>query len=276
MEETEPSHGGQVQNRLECPSPNRKRPRTLGGDSQGMAELDKKWHQQYEKLVELERQNGHCIVPKRYEQDKALGQWVSTQRTFHTKNKLRPDRKELLDKIGFVWNAGLAVRQELERIWHQQHDKLVDFKRKNGHCIVPSFYAQDYGFGEWVHRQRSKNKNNKLRPNRKELLDKIGFAWTADSIAGRVSGEDQKWHQQHEKLVDFKQKNGHCVVPRLYKEDKAFGRWVAEQRANNKINKMRLDRKELLDKIGFLWKADTVAARRIPTTDGVSSGLVIG
>jgi 4-hydroxybenzoate polyprenyltransferase len=34
------------------------------------------WHQQYEKLVEFKRKNGHCSVPIRYGHDKALGRWV--------------------------------------------------------------------------------------------------------------------------------------------------------------------------------------------------------
>jgi hypothetical protein len=48
------------------------------------------------------------MVPFSYEQDKSLGRWVDTQRTYHNNNKLRLDRKELLDEIGFVWKAVAA------------------------------------------------------------------------------------------------------------------------------------------------------------------------
>jgi nitrate reductase assembly molybdenum cofactor insertion protein NarJ len=85
-----------------------------------MADLDKKWNMQYEKLVEFKRKKGHCIVPYMYKEDKSLGQWVLTQRRAHTKSKLRPDRKELLDKIGFAWHAGnvnnIAIQ---DKKWHQ-------------------------------------------------------------------------------------------------------------------------------------------------------------
>jgi hypothetical protein len=45
------------------------------------------------------------MVPHKYEQDKSLGQWVDKQRRNHVKNKMRLDRKSLLDKIGFVWKV---------------------------------------------------------------------------------------------------------------------------------------------------------------------------
>jgi hypothetical protein len=34
---------------------------------------------------------------------------------------------------GFAWKDG-----GLNKLWHQQFEKLVEFKQKNGHFIVPS------------------------------------------------------------------------------------------------------------------------------------------
>jgi hypothetical protein len=59
-----------------------------------------------------------------YEQDKALAQWVRKQRHFHDNDKTRLDRKGLLD--------------EIDKLWHQQYEQLVEFRRKNGHCMVLS------------------------------------------------------------------------------------------------------------------------------------------
>jgi hypothetical protein len=81
------------------------------------------------------------------------------------------------------------------------------------------------------------------------------------------------WHQQYEKLVEFKRKYGHCMVPRGDKEDASLGIWVSNQRSNNNKSKMRPDRKEPLDKIGFFWKYYTLAARASATD---VRGLVIG
>jgi hypothetical protein len=225
-----------------------------------MTERDKKWKMQFEQLVEFKRQNGHCMVPKSYEQDKSLlGRWVERQRTFHKSDKMRLDRKRILDQIGFAWKAD-ADRNTNDKLWHQQCEKLVEFKRQNGHCMVPCAYEQDKSLGKWVNKQRNLHINDNLGIDRKERLDEIGFAWKA------VGEGDKLWHRQCEKLVEFKRKSGHCMVPGVYEQDKSLGKWVNNQRNNHNKNKMRPDRKELLDKIGFAWKHVALAAPA-PTTD---------
>ena len=84
----------------------------------------------------------------------------------------------------------------------------------------------------------------------------------------------KKWNLQYEKLVEFRQKIGHCIVPFRYEDDKSLGLWVHKQRSHHTKNIMRPDRKDLLDELGFAWKPSTLAARRSPTTDDVR-GLAI-
>jgi hypothetical protein len=55
--------------------------------------------------VELKRKYGDYAVPVNYERDTHTWQWAAKQRHFHNNNKIRLDRKGLLDKIGFVWNV---------------------------------------------------------------------------------------------------------------------------------------------------------------------------
>ena len=258
-----------------------------------MTELDKQWNLQFKKVLDFKRKYGHCIVPIKYEQDKTFGKWVNNQRTMHTNNKMRQDRKELLDEIGFVWRVDndLAVRRRADKTasddkrWHQQYKNLVEFNRKNRHCIVPIRYDQDKAFGRWVTNQRQLHHNNKMRQDRKELLDEIGFVWRvnnhldvrrgANRTAAPVSSDDKKWHLQYKKLVAFKQKNGNCIVPVSYEQDKPFGCWASRQRTFHSKQKMRGDRKELLDELGFVWKVDDLAACSSTTDDDVR-GLVIG
>jgi hypothetical protein len=100
--------------------------------------------------------------------------------------------------------------------------------------------------------------------DRKKLLNKIGFAWKDDG-ALPFKPDVKLWHQQYEKLLEYKRKNGHCKVPNKYKDEKSLGLWVMNQRTRH--NKMPPDRKELLDAIDFVWKANTVAARSSSATD---------
>ena len=61
----------------------------------------------FRRLVQFRWDEGHCVVPRRYSKDKSLGNWVNKQRYLKNKNILRNDRKKLLDKIGFVWDASI-------------------------------------------------------------------------------------------------------------------------------------------------------------------------
>jgi hypothetical protein len=99
---------------------------------------------------------------------------------------MRLDRKELLDEIEFVWES---QSPNLDKQWNLQYEKLVDWKRKNGHCMVPrSRYEQDKPLGQWVGWQGTKHANDKMRLDRKELLDKLGFVWRAEA-----GDDDTNW-----------------------------------------------------------------------------------
>jgi hypothetical protein len=108
---------------------------------------NKLWHQQHEKLVELKRKKGNCPVPREHNQDKSLGIWVSHQQTLHNNSKLRLDRKMPLDELDFVWKVGTRNIDINDMLWQKQRAKLVEFKRKSGHCRVPHEHEQDESLG---------------------------------------------------------------------------------------------------------------------------------
>jgi ribonuclease HI len=208
---------------------------------------NKSWHQNYKKLSEFKRKNGHCLVPSRYEQDKSLGLWVRAQRKTRNNKKLHEDRKELLDELGFVWNVEqehegkrckkLVAFKPRHKNWHQNYKKLFEFKRKSGHCLVPSRYQEDKPLGQWVRAQRKSYTNNKLQEDRKELLDELGFVWNVEEHEGR----------RCKKLLAFKQQHEHCIQPSNYKEDVSLGTSVATQQNFHIDNTIRQDQKALLD-----------------------------
>jgi hypothetical protein len=121
--------------------------------------------------------------------------WVTRQRTGHTNAEMQSDRKDLLDEIGFAWNSERARKyytfknyDHSDNIWNQQHEKLVEFKRQNGHCVVPRRYEQDKSLGLRVSKQRGEQSRNKMRPDRKELLDVLAFVWKAVEVCPNVGG----------------------------------------------------------------------------------------
>jgi hypothetical protein len=201
-------------------------------------------------------QDGHCLVPRRYQEDMSLGAWVSKQRQIHNKNKLGFHRQELLNDIGFVWRVVKYAPARIDRDpqWNKKYQTLVEFKSKNGHCLVPNMYQEDMSLGKWAANQRQLDLNNKLGLDRKGLLDDIGFVWSVVKSAPARTDQDTQWEEQYKQLVEFKRKNGHCIVKTTgWKEDMSLGKWVGNQRQIHSNNKLRLDRKGLLDELEFVW-----------------------
>jgi hypothetical protein len=225
-----------------------------------------------EQLVEFKQKNGHCIVGKtgcKDEDNKALGIiWVCTQRERHVNNKMRL----LIERIFWTRSGSFGVLLNLLQTRNVPMSREVDGisnmkswsslnKRKNGqHCSVPRTYQEDVSLGKWVSNQRQIHVTNTLRLDRKVLLDELGFAWKRRAAGNYKKETGDIWHKQYEKLVKFKQKNGHCFVPKRYQEDVSLGAWVSDQRNNHTNTSILQDRKEPLDELGFTWKVRTSGA----------------
>ena len=66
---------------------------------------DAKWAALFQKLEIFLKREGHLRVPQKWkEEGENLGTWVSSQRS--AKDTMSPDRRNKLDSIGFIWEAG--------------------------------------------------------------------------------------------------------------------------------------------------------------------------
>jgi hypothetical protein len=206
---------------------------------------DDVWNKHYDDLAKFKQKYGNCLVPQKYQADLPLGCWVDRQRCLLNRNKLLFDRKGLLDEIGFVWRAPRTNKK-----WPQ---KLVEFKKRNHNgnkkCLVPQRRKEDVSLGACVgSNQRRKYVNN---PNKLGADAKLGLAQKKRlEEIGLVL-----WNKHYDVLAKFKRKHGHCLVPQRYEEDTFLGAWVSRQRELHCKSKLRVDRKALLDEIGFAWRA---------------------
>ena len=223
------------------------------------SEKETLWKTRYQELIEFQKKHGHCMVPKRYEENPPLGNWVDTQRQLFRRGKegtgspMAGNRVVLLEKIGFVWNAqGNA--------WMTRYDELIQFKATHGHCNVPQDYSANKGLAIWVNNQR---RDYRLRQGSKEssamtterigMLEKIGFVWNALESA---------WMTRYDELIQFKATHGHCNVPQDYSANKGLAIWVNNQRRDYRLRQgskessaMTTERIGMLEKIGFVWNA---------------------
>ena len=208
------------------------------------------WNTMFERLKEYKEEQGDCLVPQKYKADPQLGIWVATQRRLSALDgEIKQQRRDKLDSIGFVWKLRERnISSKWEQQWNDKLERLKAYKKEHGDCLVPRCFESDPQLGQWVQRQRKVHASGKLRQDREEKLNSIGFAW----IAGETFTEKgKKWEAMFERLQSYKEKHGDCLVPQSYSEDPQLGRWVQNQRLQ--IGKLDSTSKNQLESIGFVW-----------------------
>ena len=100
--------------------------------------LKHRWDNTFDRLVVFKEKYGHCLVPNRYDEDRSLGAWVSTQRrnykilhsgsSDHASTILTAERARKLDEIGFVW----ATSDPRHCPWEVRFEQLCAYKEKFG------------------------------------------------------------------------------------------------------------------------------------------------
>eukprot|EP00804_Cyclotella_cryptica_P020371 CCRYP_012601-RA/>CCRYP_012601-RA protein AED:0.23 eAED:-0.06 QI:0/0/0/0.14/1/1/7/0/253 len=132
-------------------------------------------------------------------------------------------------------------------------EALIAFKEKNGHCRVPQ---RQQNLGRYVNNLREDYKRYCRDPSSckclmKDLVDQLnslGFEWAIKKP------REENWNDKYGMLLEFRQENNHCDVPRNTK----LGRWVAEQRKYYKkkdVKNLGQEKIDKLEKVGFKWKA---------------------
>lgn len=95
--------------------------------------------------------------------------------------------------------------------WDAMFDRLVQFHREHGHCLVPNRYPEDPSLGAWVSTQRrhykilmsgATDQTTPMTEERASRLASIGFAWeTSDP-------RHVPWEIRFEQLLEYKEKYG--------------------------------------------------------------------
>jgi hypothetical protein len=160
------------------------------------------WEGCLAKLAQYKVEHGDCDVPRDWAEDPKFGRWVASQQQL--KEKLGRDettanmtaaRVAKLTALGFVWDGGAGGRRSAG--WEDQLAKLVQYKAAHGDCIVPTHWADDPGFGQWVANQRYLKKQldrsepcGGMTAARAAKLTALGFVW--DVGAGGRRGATPK------------------------------------------------------------------------------------
>ena len=136
-----------------------------------------RWDASYEQLADFKKRFGHCDLPGKWAENQPLARWVQTQRECHSRGKLSAERIRWLEAIGFAWHGRGRLAYSAEARWDAYCEQLADFKKRFGHCTVPTQWAENRPLAHWMHNQRSYYRQGKLSAERIRRLEAIGFCW---------------------------------------------------------------------------------------------------
>jgi hypothetical protein len=155
---------------------------------------EKKWDERLLELRAFRQQHGHSLVPHTYPSNPQLARWVKRQRRQHKlmeegkQSTMTPERCELLESLGFVWDSHQAA-------WSEKIQDLRRYQAQNGHCLVPSSYKANPQLATWVKCQRRQYKlywegrPSAMTPQRIAELEGMGFVWELRSAASTSSSK---------------------------------------------------------------------------------------
>src|SRR5665213_3365757 len=78
------------------------------------------WDIWFGKLKAFKERFGHCNVETGWEEDPALAGWVAAQRTRQNRGLLSPERIQMLNEIGFVWDWQSVKGDETWMKWYRE------------------------------------------------------------------------------------------------------------------------------------------------------------
>jgi len=174
-----------------------------------------------------------------------LGKWLDAQRSLLKKGTLDPERFELLQKAGMMFDP-------VEESWETGLHYFQAFKADaHGRRIVPQTYVTDDGFrlGWWQQIQRRSYyaEPRQLSELRIALLEANGIIWDPKQLL---------WEEAFHCFQKFpRDAKGNRLVPQSYVDEDGFklGVWVSTQRVAKKKYKMRPERIAQLEAAGMVW-----------------------
>lgn len=135
-----------------------------------------KWERGFAALAAYIEREGPGPLPRGYREDGVIVKnWADRQRATHLAGKLPPDRAARLEALpGWRWREGLEAQ------WERSYAALLAYVEREGHARVPQgHHEQGVKLGQWVATQRHFHKNDRMRADRAERLQRVpGWAWS--------------------------------------------------------------------------------------------------
>eukprot|EP00591_Stephanopyxis_turris_P005053 CAMPEP_0195514126 /NCGR_PEP_ID=MMETSP0794_2-20130614/5601_1 /TAXON_ID=515487 /ORGANISM="Stephanopyxis turris, Strain CCMP 815" /LENGTH=384 /DNA_ID=CAMNT_0040642295 /DNA_START=179 /DNA_END=1330 /DNA_ORIENTATION=+ len=219
--------------------------------------FEQRWFGKLKELQSYKAKHGDCSVPRKFPENPKLSNWVQKQRKEYKRKKegnptpITEERIEALERLGFDW----SFQQKMT--WGDRLVQLREYKEKHGDCNVPYKFPKNQQLSKWVQTQREDYKkliegnSSSMTEERMKALDGLGFEWSFQ--------QQVDWKVRLKELMEYKENNGHCNVPRRFTENPRLGNWVQQQRDlykrfnDGKSSSLTEDRIAALEDLGFEW-----------------------
>ena len=208
--------------------------------------FDDTWEDGFARMQSYVQREGHSRVPRRYLDGNVfrLDLWVMRQRQLYRQGSLEKERRTRLDALpGWTWDP-------VEDAWEDGFARLQNLVQREGDSRVPVAYRDDAGFtlGQWVASQRQLYRQGTLEDERRRRLEALP-GWTWNPI-------DDAWEEWFARLHIYVQREGHCRVPRRYRDSDGsrLGEWLQNQREWYRRGKLEVERRRRLEALpGWTW-----------------------
>lgn len=185
-------------------------------------------------------------MPRRYEEDPKLAGWCETQRALWNRDYREasslsiPEPSSVADaKSPEEWADEMAKGATAEDAAELAATMAVDvqmIEQDESAAGETGAESASEGAPEDMESPTSEGEGlvklptgsaapKRLTKERKEKLDALGFVWSL-----RSKRVDDHWDTMFQKLVEYKEQHGDCLVPSRYEVEPKLGKWVETQR----------------------------------------------
>lgn len=223
--------------------------------------LREAWIGNYSRLEEFQATHGHVRLPCNDPQYRHLLRWLQRQCFLARRQRLPPEYRERLVRLGVTWLDAPLIghsreersRRQAERraaFWNRMFGLLEDFKRRFGHCRVPT-RCEFRTLYVWLRLERAKARRQALPATLRQRLADLGVIF---KLARPGQPRPAQWELRFAQLLEYKKRFGHARVPKGWPENPALGNWLSWQRTLAKKGMLTPERLQRLLEVGFTWQ----------------------
>ncbi|MDP4283714.1 MAG: Helicase associated domain protein [Bacteroidota bacterium] len=213
------------------------------------------WIEYFNELQQYYDQYNSFIIPNEYEFLK-LKRWITYQRGLHNKNKLREDRKQKLQGLGYDFTDSyktVSIKTK-ENISNTFWDKKIEDLKK--------YYEASNSFDgienkdeykvlyRWIKKINSEFKKGKLQESRFIQLKEMNFDFLYKPIRQKKPKTDN-WEKRFEELKEYYNSTSTFYLSMKNPDQKLLASWSRAQKSAYKKGKLQTNRINDLESIGF-------------------------